>query len=514
MTWARQVLHVAMKDARQSRWLVAAYVAVVVISILSSLDANRPLQSYWTYLIILLGWIGAGTTVQNDPPLGPNARWATQPLHPTAVATSKVLFVLALTCAAVAGELTVTIVRYGAVAHHLDRILDPAVGLTTIFVIATILAGLTSQLRTFLILAFAGYMLFTYAAGIIVANTYGVHESTAAERAHTAIRVLASVGAYAALMHLYHTRERLRGTFLTVFVIFGALLLGSKLVRVGLFSAAGEVRVREATISEFPKPSLRIWYDPQKTDLDHGFNVWASAESDSNDVALMIEEMRAELATPTGTRTILPLSDSFANLNYASEAYIGQSTLKIQFARNHSNIHMVLTEAQRDAFLRGDSRIFIHARVSAFAPKPAVRAPLSNGASKAAAGERITVAEAVHETDGVHLRLIRSSINDCPRDRFQTFVRLLLPEAVLINDSLREAVLLSDRNGETRNEPLVLPGAFAQTRIADFTNDRPGSAPTPRDWLANAVVATIEWQHVGSVQTSTEVVTRPMPERQ
>src|SRR5690242_1633466 len=98
MTWIGEVAHVAWKDVRQQRWLILAYVALVIIATWRAMLvalADRPPNVLTAVLplILVLGCLMTAIFVQGDSPTRADAFWLTRPLHPSAVLAAKLLLV-------------------------------------------------------------------------------------------------------------------------------------------------------------------------------------------------------------------------------------------------------------------------------------------------------------------------------------------------------------------------------------------------------------------------------------
>ena len=98
MNTIAQMLHVARKDLRESRWQFIVYVSLVAVAAARVTDwwsASRVLEMAM-FLVVIAGVVLVATLIQNDSPIRADAFWATRPLAPTAVLLAKILLVVVI----------------------------------------------------------------------------------------------------------------------------------------------------------------------------------------------------------------------------------------------------------------------------------------------------------------------------------------------------------------------------------------------------------------------------------
>ena len=101
MNTIAQMLHVARKDLRESRWPFIVYVALVALAAARVTDwwsASRVLEMAM-FLVVIAGVVLVATLIQSDSPIRADAFWATRPLSPTAVLLAKILLVVVIVVA-------------------------------------------------------------------------------------------------------------------------------------------------------------------------------------------------------------------------------------------------------------------------------------------------------------------------------------------------------------------------------------------------------------------------------
>src|SRR5262249_39075988 len=101
MTAIAQVLHVARKDLRESRWPVVVFVAVVAGAVVRVMGrmASSGIFEMSVVLVVITGLLLSAILVQNDSPIRADAFWTTRPLAPAAVLCAKILVVAVIVAA-------------------------------------------------------------------------------------------------------------------------------------------------------------------------------------------------------------------------------------------------------------------------------------------------------------------------------------------------------------------------------------------------------------------------------
>ncbi len=165
MSWWKQVWHVTKKDVREFRWVLGVQVLATVMAAAMVVDSGSHggpraggillgLSNLVNPSMVLAGIavLISALVVQADSPSRSDAFWASKPLHPLAVLTSKAVtlgvFLLALPLVAEAIAL-----RQHAVspAQMVPLLAESVISQAGIVVGAAALAALTANLSTFFV---------------------------------------------------------------------------------------------------------------------------------------------------------------------------------------------------------------------------------------------------------------------------------------------------------------------------------------------------------------------------
>ncbi len=186
MTWAQQVRHVFVKDARDSRWLLFAYAALLalgvaeVVAALHVLTGELPLGSV---ALRATGGLISASIVLADAPFNPRAQWASLPFARSAVFAAKcviVVLLLMFTGAAVAIALRAFDVPFAELSRPVALSLVP---LAALLVATALAASVERSLRAVLVVLLAAvpvFLLLTWLAGVALrSRVLGVSVSNA-----------------------------------------------------------------------------------------------------------------------------------------------------------------------------------------------------------------------------------------------------------------------------------------------------------------------------------------------
>lgn len=156
MNGMTELWHIVRKDVRQSRWLLIAYLALVIAATLGAVTRETLLDGNLQWLaamIVVLGPIIAASIVQADSPTQPDAFWASHPFRRWAMLGAKVVLVAAvLFVVPLIGQLL------GVSAFEVPAQERTAIMLTTaanyglLLLIAVLFGALTRDLRGFILL--------------------------------------------------------------------------------------------------------------------------------------------------------------------------------------------------------------------------------------------------------------------------------------------------------------------------------------------------------------------------
>jgi hypothetical protein len=141
------------KDARQARWPLAAYAAVVALSWAQALELPivfMEAYDFSMFLVVLAGMYIAGLFIHADSPTRDDSYWATRPLDPAAVLAAKgALAFVALIIPPLIAQLHVLIVSE-VPSTSIAWMLGRSIWLYAIWlVVAMVIAGMTRDVRSF-----------------------------------------------------------------------------------------------------------------------------------------------------------------------------------------------------------------------------------------------------------------------------------------------------------------------------------------------------------------------------
>ncbi|MEE8147932.1 MAG: hypothetical protein V3T24_10030 [Longimicrobiales bacterium] len=277
MSWWTQVWHVAKKDVRQFRWLLALQVLATVMAVTAAVDPGSHGSSAGLartisvglnnvggayMMLVALAILISGLVVQADSPSRSDAFWASRPLHPLAVLTAKGatlgLFLLGIPLVAEAVVLWDHAVPPGEIAPMLAEALVAQGG---IVVAAATVAALTANLSAF-------FMLFV-GIGVVLAGIVDMFPNGFQTLAPVEIFAPAAVLGVAVLAYQYSSRNLRRSVIgLTLASVAGLAVLG--------WTSGGYANLSEMPVTASP--------DVVRTDLQWGsFEVEAVTPRDGGD---------------------------------------------------------------------------------------------------------------------------------------------------------------------------------------------------------------------------------------
>ncbi len=188
MSWLMQVWHVAKKDVRQFRWLLALQVLATVMTVTAvGASSNHmggpgfprmfpsPSLDWWVVLVGLAVFISA-VVVQADSPSRSDAFWASRPLHPMAVLMAKgVTLAVFLLAIPLVGEVMLLSQHAVSPAEMVPMLAESLASQAGIVVAAATLAALTANLSAFFMVGLGAGVAAAAVGGVIdtvLGNTF------------------------------------------------------------------------------------------------------------------------------------------------------------------------------------------------------------------------------------------------------------------------------------------------------------------------------------------------------
>jgi hypothetical protein len=500
MTWAAQVRHVMAKDVRQARWLLFAYLGLVLISWARALawsDTPRGVLDISMYLVVLAGLFVAGSVVQADSPIRSDAFWGSRPLHPAAVLTAKaslaLLIVVTVPLLAQLHALVASGVSGGALLGMLTR----SVWMYALWLlIAMVLAAVTQDIRSFivaLVILPAGLAVVSFSASFGWARRVRWNGS-AMETIGPAALVVVGVGAaVGVLVVLYRTRTLHRVVKVAAAAGVACMfltLLGTPTRRRSerqLATISGDFGMTVAADyagSILPELRLHI-VDARKSDR--------LVVIDSGSVVLRLRD---------GTITTVPLRGAHLQLETARlpiDPRIRWRGAIPGEGRGAGSFGLFLTREQREALRVGIASASIEGFAFVAEPRVAFTLPFQAAASERRDGKGVRIMTVSPTTEDSLAIVMQSTITRSGSpdvDALLLFGPWDTPRYALVNDTRGEAVLLGGGYGGT-SEALVLPGAWRYSGPTQLRATQAGLVELPADWYRGARLVVIDWAIVG-----------------
>ncbi len=255
MRWISQVAHVLAKDLRELWRFVAVYLVVVAVCTMNALRwmpwDNAP-AFMSLILLLMVGMFLLASAVQADSPTGADAFWASRPLYPSAVLAAKGCLALLTVAAPLAGA-AAALASYRLEARDVAAYAAGSAALyAAVLGAAMLLAGLSRDLRTFVIMAVAVPLVVLLIGAMFDFSTPGGIRG--------AMAVLSGAGALALLVYVYHRRDGSRWTrvagFAAVAIFFYSGIVPSSSRRSSQRASAR--RGVAGTPYTGPRPELRL----------------------------------------------------------------------------------------------------------------------------------------------------------------------------------------------------------------------------------------------------------------
>jgi hypothetical protein len=504
MKWHAQVLHVARKDLRLSRWLLLAYAAVVAGAAAGAAEwgafaAIDP--ALRTLTVFMLGAVLFAALVQADSPARGDSLWVTLPLQPSAVFAAKLLVGgVVLIGIPVLGQLVG--LRAHAVAwDDLPGLLaQSAVSYGVWLAIVAAIAGLTRDLRSFLLaltLLTFGWLFAVRAVALAIGLS-------GPSRWDTSPFIVA--GMLLLLAHQYRTRDVRRGAAMGVFLGIAVVFVPLALPR----SAASAIPAT-GTIPEHLRPaSIEIGEVSLKPGSEATFVIRVVGVSPFHHYVLVSPTVRVRMADGSSS-AVRPGTEGRVSLNDPAVRLEGLRSLT-EHLRSESiaaQLQIELSPAQRQALADGQARLSLQGRLQVREIRAGVELPLRAGAGAADGGRRIriTSVEILPEGPAVEVRTseVRSRAVGDPDGRGYGREPA---EYLLLNRSRRESLQMGMRSSSGSDFALVLPGPHARSATTEMLPDdsRPDGEPrrVGADWLSGARLLLVRWVPVGSTPIAAE----------
>lgn len=507
MKWHAQVVHVARKDLRMAGWLILAYVAVVVGATASTTEwvvIPGTASPLWMFVLVLLGMNILVSLVQADSPARSDAFWATRPLYPLAVFGAKIAVALLLLLGlALLGQL-VALLAHDVAAPDLPGLLaESALSYGRWLGVAAVIAALTRDLRTFLVVLVVGTIAWGMGTGII-ASRMGPREAPGSS---LILNIAAVVSMLLVLAHQYVTRNVRWGVSIAGLLAFASMLYPLAGSRAS--SASQEVpnhlrltgiRMEEVRFQQMTGggTQARLRLRLQGASKFHRYALISPAvrlhlpNGSTEDISM------DQPFVPPGTPT-LPFTEEFQWLGAHNSPGDSLFTLSID-----------LSESQREALSRSGTRLVLRGAVEVQEPRVLPLLRLHPGVVAARRGERVRVegVERTAEDPSVKVRLSSVSSSRSPDSRRPGLFWAEPFTYALLNPQRREALALTRGASSGSDLALVLPGPRTSTETTELRPvqryPKTSLAQVGEEWLTQARLLIVRWAPVGSYPVTIE----------
>jgi len=498
MTWFAQVRHIAWKDARQARWILAVYVTMVIVATVRSIALPFAVNGFVLpvmFLVVMTGIAVAATLVQSDSPIRSDALWASRPFYPTAILAAKVVLVfIVIILLPVAGEVAAlgAFQVPGSDLAYLAR--QSALTYTLWLLVAVLVAALTPDLRSFVV-TFLGLIVgLLLLAGIPL----GLRSPFALRLSlfRTLIAVLVIALGIALLVGVYRTHHRgvrvWAGAIAVVALALTAVVIGYPLLvyRYWTMNPQPKLSIQIAAqgqIAKWEQLQLTVDVDDLPDTLGVGFAADTAILHLRDGRAIRIEHPGPSLTLFTPELPIRP-----------AVRWLGSEPRPWRSNR----LGVSLTDHNARAIERDLVSVELVGAVVFVQPRLAGALPLRVGASVTHEGMRARIGAVDYTSDDPTIDLETSSAR---RERVPYFPAQSNPSVMdsprywLLNTARGEAVPLYSRSSSGSSDWLLLPGASVQeSALRLHAKIGPGSVVPDQEWLRDAKLLIVDWVPVAS----------------
>ena len=508
MTRLAQVPHVMWKDARQARWPLAAYAAVVALSWAQALELPivfMEAYDFSMFLVVLAGMYIAGLFIHADSPTRDDSYWATRPLDPAAVLAAKgALAFVALIIPPLIAQLHVLIVSE-VPSTSIAWMLGRSIWLYAIWlVVAMVIAGMTRDVRSFtlgMLMVPVAFLLLGIVGSFFLTPGEASPATPLMIVATTSIGVIGLALAAKMLLALYQTRAlRWHGRALSVVAMVGSVYaMGARLpgrpARENVAASIRDGSVSVEVLGPGNRPGVSIWV-PSVATSDRLIVL------QSGDVVFRMRN-GSTLRAPIPTETLVL---ALPSIPIRGVRWLGARP----FAANSSRWMLNLTRSQEDLLRTGVESAEFDGYVAAFEPGVAFALPYREGATQTRYGNSALVMAATPERDDSVATLALSILDDPDTLTWRPRFGMQLEDGrySLVNEKRREAIVLQEGGTTGKSEALVLPGAWRTSTTANVRLRENSRDSIPDGWASNAKIVMLDWVRRGRSHARVKVGVR------
>jgi len=510
-----QVWHVLAKDARQQRRILVVYLLLVVVATAHALGWRPLANGVFGGAMVVIGLVIlllVASVIQGDSPTRSDAFWASHPLDPYAVLAAKILFALALVAVAVIGQ-EIAIRGFDPTGDERWRmVVHPALSLITVMLAASVIASLTRDVRTFMLVTIVMPVLMVVTIALVSAYTESPEWLGRGSSIVEVTRWVTLALAAALLPWLYRTRDARWQTRVAGYLIAGiavATLLAGDVARRRSFREPG------TSTTTVPRVPLSLELATSRANDNPGQLSLALV------VAPMPEQLQLALNAPTatlhfrdGSVTQLPLGYGYQLLGgdplMVRPSIPGVRWLREGWPRGTSRISLTerLTPAQREALDAGGGTVVMDATIGVDTIVAGKPQPLVVGGVMKADGQRATVEDWSHPGGRPDLVLHSATIG--PDDSPFGFERSR--QYALINRTRGEAFPLAHLEARQSADGLVLPLTTLLTssiHLGVSERSAADDALPADDWYRDAELLPVSRRTLGSYPVRLTLVIAP-----
>jgi len=495
MTWMGEVAHVAWKDVRQQRWLVLAYVALVVIATLRAvlLAQARPVSgalNLFMPLVVILGCFLAAIVMQTDSPARADAFWVTRPFHGSAVLVAKIVVVAAIVVGiALVGE-AIGLSAFDISLARIAWMLFACFATFGLWLLLSMLLGAATRDLRSSIVGFIAVVISTVTLAGLLANRFSPLFFRPWVR--SLFYVVAIGGALTTLVGLYVRRGRSLHAWAAASLMMGCALATA---------SVPPSRPRHQATSRTAGP-IKVAIDAPNTIIQSGrLALRFSAPAAPDSLATHFTVSGVTVYLRDGTAVPLQYGVPVVQLRGADIPIASGTQWLVRggfLAVPKDGFDLELSGREMSLLSRGFNEVEVRGVVSLDRPRVMATLPLVAGAQVRAAGRETHIVSINGTARGMLLDVTTVALqSDEANTRLAAFMTAPGVSFALLNEQRRQAISLQSISSGGGSDWLVLPGTSLDQRtlrLQTLLNRVPrDSLNVQSDWYRGARLLVAEW---------------------